>query len=431
MTPTRRHVLRLAAASLVLPGSALAAPKRRQPRPADIPPAKPRVVVIGGGAGGATLARLVQKDAAGAIDVTLIEPRASYTTCFFSNLVIGGLRDAASLTFSYDKLSDEGITVVAASAAAIDRDNKVVVLAGKRVPYDRLVLSPGVDLKYDSVPGYSAAAATVMPHAWTSGAQVELLVKKLDALDDGDTVVVVAPPNPARCPPAVYERVSMFARALKQKGQTKSKIIVLDTKPSFPLQPLFQESWEKYFPGMIEWQDPQMHGGIKRVDAASGEVVTDLATYKAGLANIIPAQIADKLARDAGLADKTGFCPVDADNMKSLIDRNIYVLGDAASAGDMPKSASSAVSQAKVAAYEIRRELAGARPAPAHYDGTCWSLLDADDGVTIAGTYAPQRGHIRQVTGELSQPGEPAERRKANAQAALAWFTDVTTGMFG
>ena len=427
MKPSRRHVLQLGGASLALPlaaRGALSAPKM-------IGRARPKVVVVGGGAGGATLARAVQKDAAGAIDVTLVEPQKSYIACFFSNLYVGGFRTLASITHSYDRLRQNGVTIATMLATSIDRDTKDVILAGRRVPYDRLVLAPGIDFKYESVPGYSEAAAGAMPHAWKSGAQAELLARKLNALNDGDTIVVIAPPNPARCPPAVYERVSMFAHVLKAKGHARSKIIVLDQKPSFPLQPLFQESWEKYFPGMIEWQDPQMHGGIKRVDPKTGEVVTDLATYKAALANVIPAQMAGKIARDAGLADNTGFCPIDADTMKSSVDRNVYILGDACASGDMPRAASSAASQAKIAAQVIRGEFADARPATARYATTCWSLLETDDGVKIGGTYGPERGRIKQITSILSQTGETADVRKANSSDALAWYDGIVADMFG
>jgi NADPH-dependent 2,4-dienoyl-CoA reductase/sulfur reductase-like enzyme len=223
----------------------------------------------------------------------------------------------------------------------------------------------------------------------------------------------------------------MFAHVLKTKGFTKSKIIVLDTKPSFPLQPLFQEAWENYFPGVIEWQDPQMHGGIKRVDPAANEVVTDLATYKAALVNVIPAQMAGKIARDGELTDATGFCPVDPDTMKSSIDRNIFILGDAASAGDMPKAASSAVSQARVAATVIRGEFADARPFDTRYAATCWSTIATDDAVMIGGSYMPRGGRIQQAVSTLSQKGESAEVRKANAQRSLDWYGTITAEMFG
>lgn len=426
MNPSRRRLLQLAAASLAHPaGAAFAAPKQ-------IGRARAKVVIIGGGAGGATLARILQKEAGDAIDTMLVEPQKNYTSSFHSNLVVGGFRSLASITHSYDAIRREGIGMSATPANGIDRNRKDVLLAGRRVAYDRLVLAPGIDLKFDSVPGYSESAAASMPHAWKTGAQAELLAKKLNAVRDGDTIVVIPPPNPARCPPAVYERVCMFAHVLKTKGHTKSKIVVLDTKPSFPLQPLFQEAWETRYPGLVEWQDPQMHGGIKRVDPASNEVVTDLATYKAALVNVIPAQMAPRIARDAELADATGFCPVDADTMKSSIDRNIFILGDAASAGDMPKAASSAVSQAKVAAAFIRSELADGRPIfEPHYAATCWSLAAPDDALKIGGAYAPRGGRIQQTASEISQKGESAETRKANAQASLDWYAGITADMFG
>src|SRR5262245_21402896 len=294
---TRRHVIALmGAASAALPGLPLFAP-------AVLGQARPRLVVIGGGAGGATVARTVNRESPGAIEVTLVEPQQSYTTPFFSNLHVGGLRDLRSITFTYDGVRREGVRVVHDAAVAVERDRRVVTLAaGDRLSYDRLVVAPGIDLKWDSVPGYSEAAATAMPHAWRLGAEVEALVRKLDAVQDGDTIVMVAPPNPSRCPTAPYERVSMFAHVLKSKGYGKASVVVLDQKPSFPEQPLFQDLWESRYPGMIEWQDPGVHGGIKRLDPATGEVTTDLGTYQATLANIIPAQVAGRIARDAGLA---------------------------------------------------------------------------------------------------------------------------------
>src|SRR5712691_10814132 len=180
--------------------------------------AKPKLVVIGGGPGGGTVARYVARDSAGAIDVTLIEPQKSFTTCFFSNLYVGGFRSFQSITHGYDKVRKSGVNVVHAAATAIDRDKKQVVLAGgRRVPYDRLVVAPGIDIKFDSVPGYSEAAAEIMPHAWKPGPQTQLLVKKLNAVNDGDTIVMVCPPNPYRCPPGPYERVSMFGHVVKSK----------------------------------------------------------------------------------------------------------------------------------------------------------------------------------------------------------------------
>ena len=418
---TRRSFTALAGASLV-PLFA----------PAVLGQGKPKLVVIGGGPGGGTVARYVNKDHKGAIDVTLVEPQKKFTTCFFSNIYVGGYRSFASITHGYDKVRKEGVKLVHEAAASIDRDKREVVLAGgKRIPYDRLVVAPGIDIKFDSVPGYSEAAAQVMPHAWKPGPQTELLVKKLNALKDGDTIVMIAPPNPYRCPPGPYERVSMFAHVLKQKGHKKSKIIVLDPKANFSKQALFLEGWEKHYPGMIEWQDPKMHGGIKSVDAKTGEIKTDLADYKAALANVIPAQMAGRIARDAGLADQSGFCPIDPENMKSKMDANIFVVGDACIPGDMPKSAFSANSQAKVAAMQVAGDLVKARTFPARYTNTCWSLIETDDDVKVGGSYEPGDGKIKAVTTFVSQKGEPAELRKQNYKESVDWYTSIIGDVFG
>ncbi|MDP2408761.1 MAG: NAD(P)/FAD-dependent oxidoreductase [Pseudolabrys sp.] len=419
---SRRHFTAFAGASLT---TSLFAP-------AAFGQAKPRLVVVGGGPGGATVARYVAKDSNGAVDVTLIEPQKTFTTCFFSNLYVGGFRDLKSLTHTYDNVAKAGVKVVHSAAASIDRDKKVVTLAGGgTVPYDRLVIAPGIDLKYDSVPGYSEAAAAIMPHAWKAGPQTELLVKKLNALNDGDLIVMVAPPNPYRCPPGPYERASMFAHVLKTKGHKKSKIIIVDPKPAFSKQAVFMEGWEKHYPGMIEWQDPKVHGGIKGVDPKTGEVKTDLADYKAALANVIPAQSAGKIAIDAGLTDKSGFCPIHPESMKSTVDANIFVVGDASIAGDMPKSAFSANSQAKVAAMTVRAELTQSRAFPARYTNTCWSLIAPDDDIKVGASYEPGDGKIKAGAGFVSQKGEPADLRKANYQESVDWYNGIIADTFG
>jgi NADPH-dependent 2,4-dienoyl-CoA reductase/sulfur reductase-like enzyme len=191
------------------------------------------------------------------------------------------------------------------------------------------------------------------------------------------------------------------------------------------------EGWEKHYPGMIEWQDPKVHGGIKGVDPKAGTVKTDLADYNAALVNVIPAQMAGKIARDAGLADQSGFCPIDPASMKSTMDANVFVVGDACIPGDMPKSAFSANSQAKVAAMTIRGDLANARTFPARYSNTCWSLIETDDDVFVGGTYEPGDGKIKQVTTVISQKGEAADIRKKNYQASLDWYAGIVSDVFG
>lgn len=392
--------------------------------------AKPRVVVIGGGPGGATVAKYVARDSQGAVEVTMIEPLETFVTCFHSNLYLGDMRSFESISHGY-KLGSYGVKHVRQFAAAIDRDKKEVRLAdGSAVPYDRLVMAPGIDIKFDSVPGYSEAAAEIMPHGWKPGAQTKLVKKQLDALQDGATIVMVAPPNPYRCPPGPYERVSVMAKVLKAKGHTKSKIIVLDPKDKFSKMALFQEGWQKHYPGMVEWMDPKMHGGIKGVDPAAMTVTTDFETIKADMVNVIPAQMAGKIAREANLVNETGYCPIDASNMKSAIDPNIYVLGDASIAGAMPKSAFSANSQAKVVANAVRGELTGSRTFPARYANTCWSVLAQDDTVKIGGRYEPKDGKIAEIEGFVSKTGEDAGIRLQTSEENMGWYAGITADIF-
>lgn len=394
---------------------------------------KPRVVVIGGGAAGATTARYLAKDGGGKIDVTLISALDKYTTCFFSNLYLGDFRSFGSITHSYDKLkSDYGVNMVYGYAMGVDPGKKTVSMEdGSSVAYDRLVVAPGIDLKYDSVPGYSKEAAELAPHAWQAGAQTILLKTKLDQLKNGENIVMVPPPNPYRCPPGPYERVSMMAHILKTRGMTDSKIIVLDPKPKFSKQALFQEGWSKHYEGMVEWYGPDVHGGIVSVDANTGTVETDLDTFQGGLLNVIPGQKAGAIASEAGLANDTGFCPIVADSMRSTMDENIYVLGDASIAGAMPKSGFSANSQAKVAAMSIRGDLLGSKVFPAKFSNTCWSLIGTDDGVKVGAQYAVEEGKIAATSKFISATGEDGALRKTTYEESLGWYDGITSDIFG
>lgn len=394
--------------------------------------AKPKLVVIGGGPAGATLAKYVAKDSQNAVDVVLVEPLKQYTTCFFSNLYLGGFRDYNSLTHNYEKLgSAYGVKLQHQRAVGIDRDKRQVKLEdGTVLSYDRLAMSPGIELKYDSVPGYSEAAAEKMPHAWKPGAQTKLLKSMIDAVPDGGVVVMLAPPNPYRCPPGPYERVSMMAHLFKSTGRQNCKIFIIDPKEKFSKQGVFQPAWEKHYPGVIEWLSPSIHGGVKSIDPASGTVVTDFETYKAALVNVIPAQSAGKIALDTGLANQSGFCPIDPATMKSKMDPNIYVVGDACIPGDMPKSAFAANSQAKAAAMAIRGELVGARTFPARFTNTCWSLVETNDCIKVGGRYEAAEDKIKEIEGFVSQPGDTAEVRQHNYQESLGWYAGITADAF-
>ena len=401
--------------------------------PAIAQGAKPRVVVIGGGAGGATAAKYIARDSEGKIAVTLVEENINYQTCFHSNLYLGGYREYDSILHSYDGLAKHGVAVVRARASMIDRDKKQVVLAdGRRLAYDRCVVSPGIDLKYDSVPGWSKEAEEQMPHGWKPGAQTRLLRRRLDGVPNGGTIVMIAPPNPYRCPPGPYERVSMMAHALKKAGKTNAKIFVIDPKETFSKQGLFQEGWERHYKGMVEWLGPKIHDGVKSVDPKTNTVVTGFETYKnAALVNVIPAQWAGAIARDAQLTNASGFCPIKPETMQSANDQLIYVLGDACIAGDMPKSAFSANSQAKVAALMIRGELTGTQTFPARYTNTCWSLIETDDAVKVGGTYEAKDGKITTVTPLISKTGESAALRKETQAENMGWYAGITADIFG
>lgn len=396
--------------------------------------AKQRVVVIGGGPGGATAAKYIAKDSGGALDVVLVEPASQFVTCFHSNLYLGGFRSLQSITHGYDKLTaNYGIRHARQMATQIDRDKKQVLLAdGTRLSYDRLVVSPGIDLKYDSVPGWGQAHEETMPHAWKAGKQTEILKARLDAVPNGGLIVMIAPPNPYRCPPGPYERVSMMAHVLKSAGKKDAKIVIIDPKESFSKQGLFQQGWDTYYPGMVEWLGPKIHEGVKSVDPKTNTVETGFETYKnAALVNVIPAQMAGKIARDSGLANGSGFCAIDPETMRSTIDANIYVLGDACIAGDMPKSAFAANSQAKVAAMNVRAELTGARAFPARYANTCWSLIAPDDTVKVGGSYASKDGKIAAVETFVSKNGETQAMRKEQQGENMGWYAGITNDMFG
>ncbi len=396
--------------------------------------AKPKVVVIGGGAGGATAARYLAKDGKGEIDVTLIENSKTYTTCFYSNLYFGGFRSFESITHSYDTLaSDFGVKVVHGYASEIDRNGKNVKMQdGSSIPYDRVVVAPGIDLQYDSVPGYSEEAAELAPHAWQAGSQSTLLKNQLDALTDGQNVVMVAPPNPYRCPPGPYERASMMAHLIKAKGFKNSRVTILDVKPKFSKQGLFTEGWEEHYADIIEWLPPEIHGGIVSVDAKAGLVETDLDTFEGAVLNVIPAMKAGAIASRSGLTDDSGYCPVDGASMRSRIDDNVFVIGDACVAGAMPKSGFSANSQAKVAAMNVRGDLLSSKVFPARFANTCWSLISTDNGVKVGAQYsANEKGEIVADAKFISAAGESAELRKTTYEESIGWYDSITADMFG
>ncbi|MGD9614519.1 MAG: FCSD flavin-binding domain-containing protein [Alphaproteobacteria bacterium] len=421
---TRRRFLQHAALALA---GATAFPLR----PALAQGAAGRVVVIGGGFGGASCARAL-KALAPDLTVTLVEPNTTFTACPFSNLVIAGLRELSQQQFAYDKLGDD-IAVVKQTASGVDPQTRAVTLAdGARLPYDRLVMAPGIDLRWDALPGYSEAASERMPHAWKAGEQTMLLRRQLDAMEDGGLVVMSAPANPFRCPPGPYERASLTAFYLKTR-KPRSKLILLDAKDAFSKQRLFQNAWKKLYPDIIEWVPLSSGGKVTWVDPAALTLATDFQTYKAAVANVIPPQKAGHIAALAGVADRTGWCPIDPATFESRLQPHIHVVGDAAIAGAMPKSAFAANAQAKVCAAAIAALLAGRDPASPKLINTCYSLVAPEYGISVAGVYRPVNGQLADVEGAggVSPLDAPASVRAEEALYADGWFRTITAEVFG
>jgi len=401
------------------------------PLPALAQGAAPRVVVVGGGFAGASCARaLRQADAR--IAVTLVEANATFTACPFSNAVIGGLRELSAQQFTYERVAADGVVVARAMATAVDA-RSVTLADGAHLPYDRLVLGPGIDIRWDALPGYDEAAAAQMPHAWRAGEQTLLLRRQLEAMDDGGLVVISAPANPFRCPPGPYERASLIAHYLKTK-KPKSKLMILDAKDAFSKQRLFQAAWAELYPGLLEWVPLSKGGAVTSVDAATRTLITDFGRHQAKVANVIPPQKAGRIADVAGVADGTGWCPIDPVTFESKLQPRIHVIGDAAIAGAMPKSAFAANSQAKTCAAAVARLLTGATPSAPKLINTCYSLVAPDYGISVAGVYQPSAsGQLAEVPGAggVSPTGAPRATRAAEALLAEAWFRTITDETFG
>lgn len=391
---------------------------------------RPHVVIIGGGTGGGTVAHYLKKTAP-KLRVTLIEPQPVYATCFFSNLYLGGLRSFTSITHDYLGLRRLGVSIVHDMAREISISQKRVRLkGGLELPYDKLVVSPGIDFKYGEIEGFSSEAARTAPHAWRAGAQTLLLKRLLDDMDEGGVAVISVPAEPYRCPPGPYERASMIAHYFKTH-KPRAKVLVIDAKDSFSKQALFQEGWRRYYPGMIEWIPGSMTGGgARRVDVKAGEVVTvDGQKFKGSALNIIPPQSAGEIAIRSGLAEGD-WCPVDFVSFASRKAPDVYVLGDASIARAMPKSAFSANSQARVVVNAIASELAGKDRFPPRFRNTCWSLIAPRNSVKIGAGYKPAADQLEAVETFISRPDEPDAVRAANYEESLSWYASVTADIF-
>lgn len=392
--------------------------------------AKPKAVIIGGGAGGATAARRLAEDFKG-IDVTLIEANKLYTACFFASRYLGGLRTLKDVTHGYQNLSQKrGITVINAAATAVDGDNKTVVLeGGTKIEFDRLIVSPGIDFKFGLIDGYDEKTTDLFPHAYKADAQISILRKQLEAMEDGGVFAISSPSRPYRCPPAPYERAAMVAYYMK-RHKPRSKILIVDSKDEFPMSEVMSEVWEKLYPGMIEWIPAEFGGKIRAVDAKTKTLISDEERFSADVINIIPDQHAGRIAQVSGLAGKNGWCPIHAKTFESKLIPGVHLVGDAIDPGDMSKSAFSANTQARACAAAVGASLSGVEAKELPLTNTCFFLVGQNHGLKLGGAYKATPEGIAGLSGYLSQVGEDNDIRKQTADDGDAWYNAVTKEMF-
>jgi sulfide dehydrogenase [flavocytochrome c] flavoprotein chain len=424
------HALRPMTRRDVVRGLAVAAAAVGFPCPSRAQSAA-HVIVIGGGFGGASCARALRRIDA-KLQVTLIEPNRSFVACPFSNEVIAGLRGIEMQQFGYDRIAAEGVTVIAQAAARVDAKAHTVGLAdGTSLGYDRLVLSPGIDLKFNALPGYDEAASAKMPHAWKAGEQTLLLRKQIEAMDDGGLVALAVPANPSRCPPAPYERASLIAHYLKAR-KPRSKILILDAKDAIPQQRLFENAWKELYPGMIERVSLSQGGRVVSVDPATNTIVTDFGNYTADVANVIPPQKAGRIAELAGTVDNTGWCPIDPLTFASKLVPDIHVIGDACFGGVIPKSASAANAQGRACAEAVAQLIAGKPADNQRLVSACYSTVAPGYAFSQSGVYQARDGLFAEVEGlVISAVDAPREVRASEAEQAQSWYKTITADVFG
>lgn len=399
--------------------------------------AQARLLVIGGGFGGASAASFARRSYPW-LDVTLIEPLTRFVTCPYGNQVLAGLRQMDDITHSYDGLRARGVAVLHDWATGIDAAARQVRLqGGQTLSYDRLILSPGIALRWGALEGYDEAASATMPHAWVpaDGEQTRLLRRQLEAMPDGGVVGLSIPGNPFRCPPGPYERISMIATYLK-RHKPRSKILALDAKEGFSKQGLFQDAWASLYPGMIEWVPASSDGRVIRVDPRERIFETEFGErHRLDVANVIPPQSAARIAALAGLTDASGWVPVNPVTFEALAAPGIHVVGDANIPGPMPKSGFVANTTAKQAVASAAALLRGEAPPEAVYFNTCYSHAGEDYGISVVGIFRPNADGTAIVevpnSGGVSPRGDLPGQRRLEATYADSWYASITQDMFG
>jgi sulfite dehydrogenase len=387
---------------------------------ASVTPSKARVVVVGGGYGGATAAKYIRLwDPA--IDVVLVERDAQFISCPMSNLVLGGFTGMPDISRGYEGLRRRGVQVLRDEVTAIDAAKRALRLAsGAELGYERLVVSPGVDFLFNEIDGYSAAmqSGSVL-HAWRAGEQTTALRRQLESMSDGGVYILSIPTAPYRCPPGPYERVSMVAAYFKQT-KPRSKVLVLDANPDVTSKgPLFKRAWDDLYKGIIEYR-----GNAKVIAVERGAVRTDFDTIRGDVLNIVPPHRAADIAVKAGLITTNNrWCDVDWRTMESKAVKGVHVLGDATlSAPGMPKSGSMANNHAKIAAAAIVELLNGRTPQPVKIINTCYSFVAEKEAIRVSSVHEWDGTTLQPVKGS---GGVSAARSEAEATYAWNWARTI------
>jgi sulfide dehydrogenase [flavocytochrome c] flavoprotein subunit len=394
-------------------------------------PSSAKVVVVGGGYGGATAARYVRLFSDRSLDVVLVEPNRSFVSCPISNLVVGGARQLGEITVPYDGLRKHGVTVVHDTVASIDLAGKKVRLAGgPEIRYDKLVLSPGVDLMFDDVEGLRQAQADgTLLQAWKAGPETVALHRQLVAMPDGGVFAITIPEAPYRCPPGPYERASVVAAYLKAH-KPKSKVLILDANPDVTSKgPLFKKAWAELYGSMVEYRSQHKATAVNaKAKTIKFDVQDDV---KADVLNVLPPMRAGTIAVQSGLANANArWCQVNYQTFESTAAKDVHVLGDAIQiAPAMPKSGHMANAHAKVAAAAIVAELKGwdvnARPM---LTNTCYSFVSPEEVIHVASVheYVAAEKTFKTVAGS---GGVSAARSTQEASYAHSWARNMWADM--
>ncbi len=394
---------------------------------------KPRVLIVGAGVGGATVAQNIRLLAGDAIDLKLISGTQSYSPPF-SIHAFATVQECAPESVDLAKvLTGTGVSVVPATATGIDTGKRTVNLQSlnaspKTLEYDILVAAPGVSLDWKTFDDVQGPRTDPL---WTAGSSCRDLIDLFSSVPEGGRLAISAPSGPHRCPPAVYERACRAAHWFKERNP-KATVVIIDDKDSYPLQAQFEAAFADYYDGIVEWVPKDFHGGIKSVDYKTGTVSARDETFTADVLNVVPPQTAARVLVESGLTDQSGFAPIDAATMRSTVDENVYVIGDSASVGELSKSAHAAQVEARLAACDIVHRLLHMKvEEEIQVFDKCWSTVATGDAVFMAATYQVAGTTFKTKERTTSDVGDEESQRKENARVAAGWPKQMLQETYG